>query len=86
MSTQKHVFHADIVGSYLRSEKLLKAREQQEKDEITLEKLRQIENEEIQKLVKFQVENGLKVITDGEVRRANFIYDFFSGFLNVEKD
>jgi methionine synthase II (cobalamin-independent) len=49
MFTRKHAFHAGIVRSYLRSEKLLEAREQQEKNEITFEELHQIENEEIKK-------------------------------------
>lgn len=77
-------FKADHVGSFLRPERLKKARIQKEIGEITADELRIIEDEEITKLVKNQKESGLKVVTDGEFRRKWWHFDFLSGFDGVE--
>jgi 5-methyltetrahydropteroyltriglutamate--homocysteine methyltransferase len=77
-------FKADHVGSFLRPERLKKARLQKENGEITTEELRTIEDEEIKKLVEKQKEAGLKAVTDGEFRRKWWHFDFLSGFDGVE--
>lgn len=80
----KAPFRADHVGSFLRPERLKKARVQKENGEITAEQLRQIEDEEITKLVEKQKEAGLQVVTDGELRRSWWHFDFLEGFDGVE--
>ncbi|QEY20972.1 5-methyltetrahydropteroyltriglutamate--homocysteine S-methyltransferase [Psychrobacillus sp. AK 1817] len=80
----KAPFKADHVGSFLRPERLKKARAQFEEKEITLELLTQIENEEIIKLVEKQKEAGLLSITDGEFRRKWWHFDFLGGLDGVE--
>ena len=73
----------DIVGSFLRPEVIKEARGKYKEGSITLEELRQIEDIEIAKLVKKQVDHGLKFVTDGEFRRRWWHLDWlkeFNGF------
>lgn len=72
----KPPFRADHVGSFLRPERLSKAREENQNGNISAEELRQIEDDCIQNLVKSQESVGLKGITDGEFRRTYFHVDF----------
>ncbi len=74
----------DVVGSFLRPERLKEARRDFEAKKITFEELTKIEDECITELVKKQKENGLRVITDGEFRRATWHFDFFWGFNGIE--
>ncbi len=66
----------DHVGSFLRPQYLLEAREQKARGEITPEQLRKVEDKAITEIVKFQEDVGLKSITDGEFRRTYFHLDF----------
>ncbi len=66
----------DHVGSFLRPAYLLEAREKKAKGEITPEALRQVEDQAIAEIIKFQQDVGLKSITDGEFRRTYFHIDF----------
>ncbi len=66
----------DHVGSFLRPQYLLEAREQKARGEITPEQLRKVEDKVITEIVKFQEDVGLKSITDGEFRRTYFHLDF----------
>jgi 5-methyltetrahydropteroyltriglutamate--homocysteine methyltransferase len=66
----------DHVGSFLRPQYLLEAREQKAKGAITPEQLRVVEDKAIAEIVQFQESVGLKSITDGEFRRTFFHLDF----------
>ncbi|WP_077623271.1 5-methyltetrahydropteroyltriglutamate--homocysteine S-methyltransferase [Sediminibacillus massiliensis] len=77
-------FKGDHVGSFLRPERLKKARLQKQNGEITADQLRQIEDEEITKLVEKQKEAGLKAVSDGEFRRSWWHFDFLEGLDGVE--
>ncbi|MBS4461916.1 5-methyltetrahydropteroyltriglutamate--homocysteine S-methyltransferase [Aerococcaceae bacterium zg-B36] len=77
-------FRVDHVGSFLRPERLVKAREAFNKGELTREALREVEDELIKELVDKQIEAGLKGVTDGEFRRAYWHLDFFWGLNGVE--
>lgn len=46
--------------------------------------MKQLEDVEIDGLVKKEIASGLKVITDGEFRRENFILDFLIGHIGIE--
>lgn len=81
---QQAPFRADHVGSFLRPDRLKKARLQFENNEITADQLKQIEDEEITKLVAKQKEAGLKSVTDGEFRRKWWHFDFLGGLDGVE--
>lgn len=62
----------DVVGSLLRPAQLKAARSQYDEGGLSLEQLRQIEDQGIRDAVKLQEEIGLAVVTDGEYRRLNF--------------
>jgi 5-methyltetrahydropteroyltriglutamate--homocysteine methyltransferase len=69
-------YRADHVGSFLRPQYLLQAREQKAKGEITATQLRLVEDRAITEIVQFQRDCGLQAITDGEFRRTYFHLDF----------
>lgn len=77
-------FRADHVGSLLRSDAVKRARIQKASGEITADKLRDIENKEIERIVQKQKEIGLQSITDGEFRRAFWHFDFLEHLVGVE--
>ncbi|WP_206916769.1 5-methyltetrahydropteroyltriglutamate--homocysteine S-methyltransferase [Alicyclobacillus suci] len=77
-------FHADHVGSLLRPERLKVARQQRAQGKLSQAELREIENEEITRVVQKQREIGLQGVTDGEFRRAWWHLDFLEGLDGVE--
>jgi 5-methyltetrahydropteroyltriglutamate--homocysteine methyltransferase len=70
MATQ---YRADHIGSLLRPPELLQARTTQR---VGQEQLRALEDKQILRLLQQQKELGLKIFTDGELRRHNFMSDF----------
>ena len=70
MSTE---YRADQVGSFLRPQELLEARRNAAENP---QHLREIEDREILRVLAKQKELGLKIFTDGELRRQNFMSDF----------
>ena len=68
--------HFDHVGSYLRPQALKEARESYAKGEITHQKLLEVQDRLVKELVGHQVENGLKVVSDGEFGRSWWHLDF----------
>ena len=84
MQRTKAPFRADHVGSLLRPAPLKQARAKHEKGEINAKQLAEIEDREIEKVVKKQEEVGLKLATDGELRRSWWQFDFYKGLDGVE--
>src|SRR5579862_7572127 len=78
-------FRADVVGSILRTAPLKEARAKREKGEITAAQLTEVENREIEKIIKKQEEVGLKVATDGEFRRSWWHFDFYGLLDGMER-
>ncbi len=76
-------FRFDIVGSFLRPERLKQARADFDKSKITHEELQKIEDESIIELIKKQEQAGLKAVTDGEFRRSWWHLDFFWGLNGI---
>ena len=70
MATQ---YRADHVGSFLRPAELLEARRNAAKDP---ERLREVEDLDIERVLAKQKELGFEIFTDGELRRRNFMSDF----------
>jgi len=86
MSQRKNPpFRADHVGSLLRPAVLKKAREQRARGEMTAAQLKEIEDREIERVIRKQEEVGLQSITDGEFRRSWWHLDFLWGLDGVEK-
>src|SRR6201996_6493630 len=76
-------YRADHVGSLLRPAALKEARAKRERNEISADALRAVEDREIQRVIKKQEETGLKLATDGEFRRSWWHFDFFRGLDGV---
>jgi 5-methyltetrahydropteroyltriglutamate--homocysteine methyltransferase len=83
MTRTKPPFRADHVGSLLRTAPLREARAKREKGEITPDALKEIEDREIEKVIRKQEEVGLQLATDGEFRRSWWHFDFFKGLDGV---
>ncbi len=84
MPRNKPPFRADVVGSLLRTAALKQARAKREKGEIDAAKLNEVENREIEKIIRKQEGVGLKVATDGEFRRSWWHFDFYGMLDGVE--
>ncbi|HEX4643300.1 MAG TPA: hypothetical protein VH161_07525, partial [Candidatus Acidoferrales bacterium] len=65
------LFRADHVGSFLRPAELLTARSTASRED-----LRKLEDRHILRVLARQKELGFEVVTDGELRRRNFMSDF----------
>jgi len=76
-------FRADHVGSLLRPQRLLDAREKKKRGEIDAAALRKVEDECIREVVKLQEDVGLQCATDGEFRRTFWHLDFLEQFTNI---
>jgi 5-methyltetrahydropteroyltriglutamate--homocysteine methyltransferase len=77
-------FRADHVGSLLRPAALKDARARHARKEIGDAELKEVEDREIEKVIKKQEEVGLKLATDGEFRRSWWHFDFFRGLQGVD--
>jgi len=86
MQRTKPPFRADHVGSLLRPAALKQAREKRAKGEITPAQLKEVEDREIERVIKKQEEVGLQAVTDGEFRRSWWHLDFLWGLDGVEKN
>jgi len=84
MKRTKPPFRADHVGSLLRTAPLKEARAKREKGEISPQQLKEVEDREIEKIVKKQQEVGLQLATDGEFRRSWWHFDFYKGLDGIE--
>lgn len=78
-------FRYDMVGSFLRPQALKDAREKFSSGAISSSELKQVEDQEIIKLVEKQKSVGLQAVTDGEFRRSWWHLDFMWGLDGVEK-
>ena len=66
-------YRADHVGSLLRPPELLEARRNGGKD---AQRLHELEDRHIARVLAKQKELGFEIFTDGEFRRRNFMSDF----------
>src|SRR5690554_6656315 len=79
-------FRFDNVGSFLRPEKLKKARAAFAEGSLSQSELKTIEDECIAELIQKQKDVGLGAITDGEFRRSWWHLDFMWGLNGVSKE
>jgi 5-methyltetrahydropteroyltriglutamate--homocysteine methyltransferase len=70
-------FRADHVGSLLRPDSVRRGRVARKAGAITGDQLRTIENAAIRDIVRRQEEIGLRLVTDGEIRRESWHMDFY---------
>jgi 5-methyltetrahydropteroyltriglutamate--homocysteine methyltransferase len=78
-------FRADHVGSLLRPERLMRAREEFAAGRLPAAELRAVEDESITEIVRMQEDVGLQSATDGEFRRAAWHMDFIYALGGVSK-
>ena len=76
-------YHADHVGSLLRPQELLDARKD---PHVTREQLAAIEDRHILDVLKRQKEIGLRIFTDGELRRTGFMSDFYESVDGLDQE
>ncbi len=85
MSTTTQPARADHVGSLLRPAAVKQARRQfYDEHAISADELRAVEDEAIRDVVAMQEAIGLKVVTDGEIRRSFWHYDFMGGLTGLD--
>ena len=83
-------YRADHVGSLLRPENVHDAREKFHADNLgpdgfsTCDELKAIEDEAIRDMVAIQESVGLQAVTDGEMRRSFWHYDFMGALTGLE--
>src|SRR3954454_9816686 len=82
----KPPFRADHVGSLLRPQRLLQARDEFAGGSIDAAELRGIEDEAIREVVRRQEEIGLQSATDGEFRRSSWHMDFIYQLDGITKE
>ena len=80
----KPPFRADHVGSLIRPEALVAAREAKAKGEMSDAELKRIQQAAIRDVVKMQEDLGLHSVTDGEYNRQSWQTDFVTRFANVK--
>jgi len=80
----KPPFRADHVGSLIRPDALIIARQAAEKGEIAADTLARIQHGAIRDVVRMQEEIGLKLATDGEFNRQSWQRDFLLKIGNVK--
>ena len=85
MNSTKRPFRADHVGSLLRPKAIHEARAKKAKGEINAEQLKEVEDREIERVIRKQEEVGLQSITDGEFRRSWWHLDFLWGLGGAER-
>ena len=83
MQRTKPPYRADHVGSLIRPDALIRAREQAEQKAIPEAELKRIQHAAIRDVVRMQEELGLKLVTDGEYNRHSWHRDFMLKFENV---
>ena len=67
------IARADVVGSLLRPDYLLQAKDRMRQGEIDDEELRRLEDQAVLDAIKLQEEAGIQAISDGEMRRTTWI-------------
>lgn len=78
-----NTLHSDVVGSLLRPEYLKQARRRHMAGELSDVEFKQIEDRAVDEAIALQIDAGLDVVTDGELRRYAFfghLIDAVEGF------
>jgi 5-methyltetrahydropteroyltriglutamate--homocysteine methyltransferase len=77
-------FRGDQVGSLLRPPELRQARARRQAGELSADALTDAENAAIEAAIARQRDVGLRAVTDGEMRRSMWHFDFLEGLDGVE--
>jgi methionine synthase II (cobalamin-independent) len=77
MPVTKLPFHADHIGSLIRPESVATAQDKASKGEITKDELKQAQDAAISDIVKKQIDNNVRAISNGEFDRKYYFSGFF---------
>jgi 5-methyltetrahydropteroyltriglutamate--homocysteine methyltransferase len=80
----KPPFRADHVGSLIRPDALIAARNAAEKGELASAELTRIQHDAVREVVRLQQDIGLQLVTDGEYNRHSWQRDFLLRIGNVK--
>ena len=80
------VYRADIVGSLLRPDYLVRARAQFESREMAPAIYKEIEDRAVDQVIAMQEGAGMDVVTDGELRRHTFIDQLLEAVVGLTPD
>ena len=78
-------YRSDVIGSLLRPDYLKEARKRREAGTISEAEFKQIEDRSVNEAIALQVEAGLDVVTDGEMRRYAFYGHFVDSVEGFDK-
>lgn len=76
----------EIVGSFLPPEVLEQAIEQKCQGNISIDELHAVEDRVIDRLIDREIEAGLRIVTDGEMRRKSWDRDFWEGLDGMNRE
>jgi len=76
----------EIVGSFLPPEELEQAIEQKCQGNLSIDELHTIEDRVIDRLIDREIEAGLSIVTDGEMRRKAWDRDFWEGLDGMSRE
>ncbi len=76
----------EIVGSFLPPEVLEQAIEQKCQGNISIDELHAVEDRVIDRLIDREIEAGLRIVTDGEMRRKSWDRDFWEGLDGMSRE
>lgn len=76
----------EIVGSFLPPEELENALNEKIHSNLSEEVYHSIEDKVIDSLIDREIEAGLQIVTDGEMRRKSWARDFWEGFNGMSRD
>ncbi len=77
---------SDVVGSLLRPSYLKQARSRLERGEISDATFKRTEDQAVDEAIQLQLDAGLDVITDGEMRRSAFFGQLIDSLEGFDKD
>lgn len=76
----------EIVGSFLPPEELENALNEKIRGNLSAETYHEMEDRVIDRLIDREIEAGLRIVTDGEMRRKSWARDFWEGFNGMSRD
>lgn len=78
--------HVEIVGSFLPPEELENALNEKVRGNLSEEAYHAEEDKVIDRLIDREIEAGLQIVTDGEIRRKSWARDFWEGFNGMSRE
>lgn len=82
----EHKLKYDVIGSYLAPEYLASAREDYNNGNISFDELKRLQDKAFDEVVERQIEERLEYVTSGELRRAHWGRDFYTGLGGVSNE